>query len=149
MTIPNRDTFADHGGKLRNYHPVEDPTTDLDAAHDNRSRYTSAQASCVMPRAIVSVATDTLTILSRQEAWEAASNPVGPVITSPVAGVFRVTYPVSINVEIEAAPIPLSLMCAHANSRSGNAVYTSLFTANVVDVHVALGGGDIVDVWIY
>ncbi len=107
VTLPDTDSFDTLGGELSNYAPVEDPTTDLDADADNKTRLdvagmteTCARAWCCF---VGNAATPTDPASNVHGAVWGSTAPVKPTVTRTGAGVYTITWPASVTDELSAA----------------------------------------------
>lgn len=122
--LPDVATLAnDLGGTLVNYAPVEDATTDLDAAFDNNARCMAAMSSHTAPRCWARVTTGATTgamVLVKHDAMWGNALAFAPTVARASLGTFTVTYPASVNDELAVAHTT-NLRWAMANHRSAAA----------------------------
>lgn len=126
MTLPDVDDLATLGGTKTNAHPVEDPTTDLDAAQDNKQRCDVAMMTHTAPRAwarFTAAATTGAMVLVAHDAHWGNTAPVAPVLARSSAGIFTLTFPTSVNDELAVAHTT-NFRGAWGTSRGGATKYT-------------------------
>jgi len=99
--VPDLDTF---GGTFVNAQAVVDPTTDMDAAFQNRLTAQLVMLSHTAPRAMarVTVAATVATLADHEAVW-GNTGAVAPVVVRASIGVFTVTWASSYN-DLQAAP---------------------------------------------
>ncbi len=163
--LPSIATLEDDlGGTLRNYSPVEDPTTDLDAKVDNNARCMAAMSSHTALRAwvnFVSAATTPGLLLNAHDSMWGNSLLVAPALSRLATGTYLITFPAVVYDELKAPYGPnahtLSLRAAWAASRSNadaRNVVAFVNAANQVTVYLRdvtgalVDGGDSLDVFI-
>ena len=153
---PDIATLAnDLGGTLVNYAPIEDPTTDLDAGFDNNSRCMVAMMSHTAPRSwakFTTAATTGALVLNAHDAMWGSSLGVAPALARSSTGVFTLTYPTTVNDELQPPYGPnahtVNFRWGTASDRSATAGYDIKAVptaANVLTVYVRDSTNTLVD----
>lgn len=139
MTLPDIDSLDTLGGIKVNSHPVEDPTTDLDADQDNIARADVAGMTHTAFRAFVRFTAATTTgalIRVAHDATWGNSSLVAPTLARSSTGTFTITYATTQTDELNESHT-LNLRAAIANAREAtHLVYCAPTSANVVTVRV-------------
>jgi len=140
MTLPAIDDISTLGGIKVNFQPVEDATTDLDAAQDNKARADVAMMTHTASRSwakFVAAATTGAMVLSAHDAVWGNAPGLAPTLARTGTGVFTITWPASVNDELGVTHAT-SLRAASAVARGSVAYHaqTSITAANVVTVYV-------------
>lgn len=157
MTLPDTDDLAALGGVMVNYAPVEDPTTDLDAAYDNKVRANVAGMTQTAIRAECHFTTHatTPTMDSHYSVWGNAPA-VAPTVARQALGQFRITWPSSATDELGTSHT-INLRGGKANPQSATFVQPQVkkVSANVMDIYLfdAAGAasdfaGTVIDVYV-
>jgi len=97
--LPEKSSYAQYGGELQDYSPVEDPETDLSAEASNASRCDTSAMTRTATRAWVAftVSGSTVTIASNDyDAVYGNDNTVKPVVVKLIPGLYAVTFPTSV-----------------------------------------------------
>jgi hypothetical protein len=143
MPLPDIDSIETYGGVLVNYAPVEDPTTDLDAAMDNKNRASTAAMTHTLTRAICRFVgnagspTDPSSGLVHDAVW-GSSFAIKPVVAKADTGIYDVTFPVSVQDELGAAHL-LNLRGGYAQVESSTFAYVcsvQITSANVARIRI-------------
>lgn len=103
MTLPDKDTLDTLGGEKANEAPIEDITREEDAEDRNRfvtdvAMLTRTAARCVAD-VMLEAATVDMVLIEHESMWGAESA-VAPTMTRASTGVFRVTWPASVQDEL-------------------------------------------------
>jgi hypothetical protein len=142
MPCPDIDTLATLGGALQNYSPVEDPTTDLDAATYNITRLDVASMTQTSNRAWVNftanTTTGTMTLVAHAAHW-GSSIAVAPTLARVTTGTFTVTWPATVTDDLGNVHT-LNMRFAKGNARGGGTYY---------DVQAQPSGLNSVTVYVY
>ena len=106
MPLPSQasELSANYGGPFQDYHPVEDPTTDLGADKLNQALSDVAAMSHTAGHAWVSFdghaysgsGTDAIVVVDHDSMW-GSSLAVKPTVGCPATGRYVVTWPASVN----------------------------------------------------
>ena len=147
MTLPDIDALANFGGILKNYAPVADPTTDLDASFSNKVRTSMAAASQTLTRSLVVFTTATtsagLVLVGYRSVWGNAPS-VAPSLVRLSTGQYTITHPGSVQDELGAAHT-VSIFAAAASFEGATAyncdAYPSPRFGNVVTVNLFTSSG--------
>lgn len=149
MTLPDTDSLSTLGGTLTNFSPVEDPTTDLDAGADNKSRSNVAMVTHTIERACrrfaghATTPADPASGFVHDALW-GSSGAVKPPVTKGGTGIYVVTWTATQNDELGVAHT-LNFRTAQAWVEvSGTTRYFAharVTAANVVEVRVFIDGG--------
>ncbi len=101
MSLPGIDTLSTYGGKMVNYAPVEDPTTDRDATAANQSYASTAAMTHTAPRAwariTMAATTGAMVLVAHDAVWGTS---VAPTFAHVSTGVFTITWPVTVTDEL-------------------------------------------------
>jgi hypothetical protein len=149
MTLPDVDSLAILGGALQNYAPVEDPTTDLDAGADNKSRCDVAAMTHTLTRTWVNfqaaATTGAMVLVAHDSVWGNTA-PVTPTLARTSAGIYTITFPTSVTDELGVAHTT-NLRASWGNSRGGVTQYTADCSAsgNVITAYVYNSAGTLTD----
>ena len=143
MPLPDIDSLATLGGTLQNYAPVEDPTTDLDAAADNKSRCNIAMATHTLIRSWVrfktAATTGAMVLVTHDSVWGSLPA-VAPTLARATTGTFTLTLPASVNDEITPPNAHVvNIRASWGASRSTTAAHDVQCvptSANVVTVYI-------------
>lgn len=161
MPLPDIDDVTILGGVLNNAYPVTDPTTDLDAAADNKARNNNAGMTHTAKRAwcrfyAANPVTDPASNVHDAVWGDAIADK--PVAARTGVGIFTVTWPttvdnlltqagattaqggeagVSVNIRTATVSVEASTTFRHAQA--------TVTSANVVTVHVFDAAGALVD----
>ncbi len=143
--LPGTSSLDSYGGALQNYAPVEDPTTDEDAAYRNQYAADTAMMTVTAPRAFVSFTGhastpgDPASGFVHAALWGSGPD-VKPVVTHVGTGHYLITYPATVddllNIEhtlnfrravaqVECAGV-IKHACAEVTSANTVTVYTAL-----------------------
>lgn len=157
MTLPDVDDLATLGGVMENYDPVTDPTVELDAGYDNKTRANIAGATQTLDRVFVqfvSAAANPITVQSHNAVW--GNTPaVAPTVNRNSAGRYTVTWPTSVTDALGVSHT-VGLVGGRGNAQSGAFFQVQFLksTSNVAEVYIfnAAGGlvdapGIVIDVW--
>lgn len=120
MTLPAIDDLAALGGEMANYDPVTDPTVELDASFDNKTRANVAAQTQTAIRAQVSfpcVATGSSTPQGHWAVWGNAPS-VAPAVARSSAGRYQITWPTSVDDELGESHA-VNLVSAQGNLQAG------------------------------
>lgn len=108
MPLPDIDTIATLGGVLTNDSPVVNPTTDLDADADTKSRANVAMMTHTLARAIrrfaghATTPTDPSSGFVHDATW--GNTPaLKPPVTKGGTGIFDITWPATVTDELGVA----------------------------------------------
>lgn len=161
--LPGIDSLATYGGQLANYAPVEDPTTDEDAAWRNLYASNVAGATHTLPRALRSFVghgtapTDPPSGFVHDAVWGSA-NGVKPPVVRFGAGIVDLTWPStvvdelgqthSLNFRRALAQVESSdgtFRAAHAKVTGPNTVRVYLYSGTTLNDLV----GQLVTVWVW
>jgi hypothetical protein len=99
MVFPARDSLDTYGGVKQNYHPVEDPTTDVDANEGNQAFGSVAAMTGTTMFAWARFTTGTSPTLTSTNSNDAAwgSDPsVRPTPAHAGTGIYTLTWPATI-----------------------------------------------------
>ncbi len=146
MTLPDTDDLDTLGGVKTNAHPVEDPTTDLDADQDNIQRCDVAMMTHTAIRAwarFTSAATTGAMILVAHDAQWGNAALVAPALARTSDGLFTLTYPASVDDELAEAHTT-NFRGAWGVSRGGATLYfihVHPTSANVLTVRIFNAAG--------
>ncbi len=139
MTLPDSDTLSTYGGPMVNYAPVEDPTTDRDAAAANEAYASTAamtRTACRCMTSMTSAATTGALFLNNYEAVWKATTATAPVMVRTGTGVITYTWPSSVQDELLVSHSP-NLLYGHASARGAVAYHTNVTVAtNVVTLYI-------------
>lgn len=149
MTLPNTATFDTYGVRKSNYAPVEDPSTDEDA--DDRNEYVNDVASMTHTAlrawyAFVGHGTTPTDATSNvHDAVWGNDVSVKPTPAHSATGVYTITWPTSINDELDV-DYSVNLRHAWANVEGSTLYFVqcTVTAPNVVTVRVfnAAGAAD-------
>lgn len=120
MALPNKQSYANLGGELRDYSPVTDPSTDLSAEASNELRADNAAMTRTAVKAIVKFTTDGTTVtvdnLDHDAVYGNASlyKPTG---VRNSAGDFTITFPSSVS-DARSKTQTINFFAAWANCES-------------------------------
>lgn len=145
--MPNLPDIADInelGGVLTNAWPVEDPTTDMDAGADNKSRSNVAMMSNTALRGWVrfTAAASAGALIAHNAVW---GNGVAviPTLGRTGVGVATITFPTTVTDPLGVSHT-VNIRAAWANSRGAGTFFQAEClpsSANVVTVYIATGAG--------
>ena len=150
MVLPDIDDVDSLGGQKQNQHPVEDPTTDLDAADHNAIVANVAAATHTNIRAwmrfTTAATTGALVLEDHDSVWGNAIG-VAPTMARVSAGVFDITWPAAVVDELGVSHTPNFrepwVNVRGATLRQKQATVTA---PNVVRVYTALANGTADDI---
>ncbi len=145
--LPETQTFDQLGGTLRNYAPVEDPSTDLDAAFDNATRANVAAMTAVVPRARVIIQTSEFTplVLGHTAVWGSAPA-VAPTVAPVSSTRCTVTFPETITDDLGEVHT-INLVASIAGIRALTSVASYVSGARTVEILAA--AGNVVDLLVF
>ena len=99
MTVPDIDDFNTYGGEISNYAPVEDPTTDRDAAKACQAYASTAAMTQTATRAwarmTCNTTTGTLVLVDKDGLWP-NTGPNAPTLLRNGTGDFTLTWPATV-----------------------------------------------------
>lgn len=99
MTLPDVDDLNTVGGAKSNYHAVEDPTTDEDAAHRNIAFANAVAMTQTLPRAwariTLAATTGAMVRVAHAAVW-GNSLGVAPTPARTSTGLFTLTWPTTV-----------------------------------------------------
>jgi hypothetical protein len=155
MSAITGDTLATYGGTLRNYSPVKDPTTDLDASMGNKAMAATSDMTQTAARAWVSLTvngTTTPTLVAWAALW-ALGTPSAPVLAySGTPGQFTITFPANVSDQIQSGqagytgPQALNLRSGWGNLRWAGTQFdinVTVTSANVATISIANVSGSL------
>lgn len=141
MTFPDTDTLATLGGVMQNYAPVEDASTDLDAAFDNKARANVAALTAVSARCYAQFTGHATTpVLTEHVAgWPEV---VLPTVTKQGTGHYRLTWPATV-LDALGASHALNFRGGWSNVQGTTAYHVNVSrqAANVLDVRTFNASG--------
>ncbi len=150
MTTPAIDSLATYGGAMTNYAPVEDPTTDRDAAAANQAYASIAAVTNTAPRSIVvfkpHTTTGAMSLTSHRAMWGSDVS-VAPVLARATTGTYTVTLPATITDELGVVHT-IALFAAHCTSQNTTVAsfINCVVSSNVITVYTFNAGGSLADV---
>lgn len=141
MTLPDVDDLSTYGGALANYAPIEDATTDEDAAWRNKyaanvagMTQTACRAWCTF-LGHASAPTDPASNVHGAVWGDDVS--VKPTVARTGTGVFTVTWPSTVTDELaEVHTVNLRRCWANVEGATAYFVTTTVTAANVVTLRV-------------
>lgn len=145
MTLPDIDDLDSLGGAKANAHPVEDPTTDLDAGDHNKIATNVAGATQVLPRAWIrltmAASTGALVLLAHRSVWGNGVS-VQPTLTFVSTGRVRIAWPQTVTDALneEHTTALVSGDASHESLTDDLTVNVVPFSAYEMDVLVRLAG---------
>lgn len=145
MTFPDIDTINTYGGGLFNYSPVEDPTTDRDAAAMNEALESVAEVTHTAARCwarVVLGASPALANVNGSDAGWGNASPSPPTPAHSGTGVYTVTWPAVVTDGLGATH-NLNLRWARASLEGSTFGFAqaSATSANVVTVNCGNSAG--------
>ena len=165
MALPGEATLSDtYGGPYTNEHPVEDPTTEVDAAALNEMAADTSAMTRTTPRAwmsFVGVAysgsgTDVVAVADHNANWGGAVA-VKPTVGQSATGVYLITWPAtvvdelgishSVNIRYPHQPMTVGPTIAYAQITAMTANTMTLKTFNAGGAANALAGVSIFVAW--
>lgn len=139
MALPNKQSYDNLGGELKDYSIATDPTTDLSAEASNEARSDTAAMTRTCDKVWFSFTTDTVDIFINSADHDAVYG--NAEIYKPVGvyngiGNYTFTLPTSI-IDARGNPQSINLKCGHGNiAEPAFSVSVNVLTANTVDVYV-------------
>lgn len=160
MPLPTSQGLSDLGGIITDYSPVINPSTDLSAAFDTKSRATVAEMSRTASRAFIQFTLGTSpTINQWDDNWGNGISYL-PVVAHTATGTYTITWPLTI-VDALGATISTNFRVALASVNwdgaatigilntkvsSANVVTLKTYSANTLLLNDMTGGIVVVDV---
>jgi hypothetical protein len=160
--VPDIDDFtATYGGAKSNYWPVEDPTTDEDAAVRNLYAMNVAYMTGMCPRAWVrftgAATTGAMILVAHQSLWGNAVG-VAPTLARTSAGLYTITWPTTVTDQLGTVHT-LNFRGSWTNVRDLSATWndnSNITSANVCTVQMRNQAGTATDttgldsdVWVF
>lgn len=154
MPLPDRSTLASLGGAMKNFAPVEDAETDLDASFDNRTRNDVAAGTRMVDLCYASFTGHATTpvLVGHRASWVEETLPVPTHVST---GRYRLTWPATVKDELTDLAEELgggvlhtvNLAGGKANAQATTFVHTQVVrqSANVLDVYVFDAAGTLID----
>lgn len=149
MALPDKASLSGtYGGPYANSKDVDDPTTDVDAGAGNQFLCDTAMATHTVRRAWViwtgiTYTSGTMVIVpDDHEALWGSGTSVRPLVEQTSAGVYRVTWPTSVNDEL-AEPHALNVRFPEAPivyGADGLRAKVISWTANTITVNATSAG---------
>ena len=144
--LPETTDIYELGGVLANAWPVEDPTTDMDAGADNKSRSNVAMMSNTAIRGWVrftsAASTVAMLLVAHNAVWGNGASVV-PTLARTGVGIFTVTFPTTV-LDPLGVSHTVNIRAAWMNSRGGSSFFQGECiptSANVATIYIATGAG--------
>ena len=145
MPLPDTDDYtATFGGSKTNYAPIEDVTTDEDAAVRNAYVADVAMMTATATRGWVrfTASATAPTLVAHNANWGTGAG-VAPTLARTAVGVFTITIPATVTDPLGNTHT-VNIRAAWMNSRGGSSFFQGECiptSANVVTIYIATGAG--------